>query len=176
LRTGGSRRNLLALFLSTFWFLLSTASGRSSARSTAGLRVSSLAFLFSAPRLTGTRPGCRRSARLSIGPLPPLFSTPGLVRSSAGCGWSSGLLRPTSPMLTLLWDVRSPAGLTRRRSGNATLKLSFASAWGLRCLRSHTGLSRRCRSYFAALPTLSRLPAFCSSRRTLERWRCRTSR
>src|SRR5205823_2690456 len=138
LRARGSWRTLFAFFLSALRFLLPTTSGRSPARSTAGLRVGSLASLFSAWGLT-TSWSCTsggRSAGLCKGSLPFLFSSSTLIRSRLRSRRNC-LLRSTTPILALLRQlIHTASGLFRSRLGNAALELSFVFTRRLRRLGS----------------------------------------
>jgi len=169
---------LLALFLSTLWFLLSTASRRSTAGSAARLRVSSLAFLLSAPGLlTWSCTGRGRSARLCKGPLPFLFSALAFIRTCTGNGRSTSLLGPASFLSTLLLLVRDATRLPGSRRQITTSNLSLVLAWRLGRLGSNGSrarLSRRGPEFPPLNP--SALPVLCFSWRTLtllEGWRSR---
>ncbi len=172
---------MLALFLSTLWFLLSTASRRSTAGSAARLRVSSLAFLLSAPGLlTWSCTGRGRSARLCKGPLPFLFSALAFIRTCTGNGRSTSLLGPASFLSTLLLLVRDATRLPGSRRQITTSNLSLVLAWRLGRLGSNGSrarLSRRGPEFPPLNP--SALPVLCFSWRTrtlLEGWRSRRTR
>ena len=174
LRARGSWRTLLAFFLSALGFFLPTTSGRSPARSTAGLRVGSLAFLLSAPGFTWSRTSGRRSAGLREGPLAFLLATSTLIGSRPGSRRSS-LLSSTAPILTLRQLICSTPGLFRSRLGNTALELSFVFTRRLRCLRSDWSRARLSGWWWAGFQPSSSWPAplFPSRRTTLDVWRSR---
>jgi hypothetical protein len=167
---------LLAFFLSALRFLLSTTGGRSPARGTVGLRVSSLASLLSAPGFTWSRTAGRRSIGLGKGSLPFLFSSSTLIGSPRSGGTS--LLRSRASILTLRRLIRSASGLFRSRLGNAALELSFVVTRRLRCLGSDWSRARLSGRWWAGFQPSSSCsaPLLPSRRTTLDVWRSRFRR